>query len=148
MTDRKQKVEALLADFRVLRRSMAFRMAVPGNVPRITPSQWGVLMSIEEHGESTIKDVAKALRISSSAATQLVDGLVASGYLIKESSTKDRRIVRLTLSKKTKAKVDRMKKHALQRFLKIFGVLSDAEFNRYIALNKKIVGGCASKKDL
>ncbi len=32
-----------------------------------------------------------------------------------------------------------MKKHVLQKFLELFGVLSDKEFDQYLLLNKKIV---------
>ena len=148
MNNRKQKVEEFLTDIQSLRRAMAFRMIKPAKIPRITPSQWGVLMLIEANVESTVKDVAKALGITSSASTQLVDGLVKSGYLMRKTSTLDRRIVRLTLSKKTKTQVDKMKKQGIQDFLKIFEVLSDKEFDQYFALNKKIVQGSLPKKDI
>jgi DNA-binding MarR family transcriptional regulator len=146
MSNRKQKIENFLKDLQSLKHAMAFRMAGPAKIPRITPSQWGVLMIIKESVESTVKDVAKSLGITSSAATQLVDGLVKSGYLIRKTSTLDRRIVKLTLSKKTKTQVDKMKKQGIQKFLKIFEVLSDEEFDQYLALSKKIVQGFVSKK--
>jgi DNA-binding MarR family transcriptional regulator len=145
MTSRKQKVEALLSDLQSLRRTMASRMAGSSTIPQVTPSQWGVLMLLEQRGSCTVKDVATSLGISSSAATQLVDGLVASGYLTRKADATDRRAVVLSLSKKSKTQVERMKKHALQRFLKIFEVLNDAEFNQYFALNKKLVQGSLSK---
>lgn len=148
MINRKEKVEELLADLQSLRRAMTFRMAGPANTPRITPSQWGVLMLIEERGESAVKDVAKALGITSSAATQLVDGLVSNGYVVRKMHAEDRRTVTLTLSKKTRTQVDRTKRQGLQKLLKFFEVLSDREFNQYFALNKKIVRGSLSKKDL
>jgi DNA-binding MarR family transcriptional regulator len=141
MPSRKQKVEELLADLQSLKRAMTFRMAGSTDIPRITPSQWGVLMFIEERGESTVKDVAKALGITSSAATQLVDGLVSNGYVARETHAEDRRVVTLTLSKKTKAQVDKMKKQGIQKFLRLFEVLNDKEFNQYLALNSKIVRG-------
>jgi len=141
MSSRKQKIELLMADFQSLKRAMAFQMARSASIPRITPSQWGALMFIEARGESTVKDVAKALSITSSAATQLVDGLVSSGYVARETHAKDRRAVALTLSKKTKAQVDKMKRQSIQKFLKFFEVLNDKEFNQYLALNKKIIRG-------
>jgi DNA-binding MarR family transcriptional regulator len=138
MTNRKQKIEELLADLQSLRRTMAFRAAGSAKMPRITPSQWGLLMLVEQRGKSTVKDVAKTLNITSSAATQLVDGLTESGYLLRKTSADDRRTVTLTLSKKSQSQVSRMKKDVLQKFLKIFAVLTDKEFDQYLALNKKI----------
>lgn len=139
MTSRKEKVEAFLTDLHSFKRMMTFKMAGAASTPRVTPSQWGVLMCIEERGESTVKEVAKALGITSSAATQLVDGLVASGYVAREIKEEDRRAVALTLSKKTKTQVDKMKKQGIQKFLKLFEALSDKEFDQYLALNSKII---------
>lgn len=139
MTDRKQKIEELIEGFHSLRHAMVFQTAGTVKMPRITPSQWGVLMFVEQHGESKVKDVAKALGVTSSATTQLVDGLVESRYLIRKMHAEDRRTVTLSLSKKSKNQVEKMKKHAIGGFLKIFETLSDKEFNQYLALNKKIV---------
>ncbi len=139
MTNRKQKIQELMENFQSLKRTMVFRAPGAVNMPRITPSQWGVLMFLEQSNESTVKEVAKALGITSSAATQLIDGLVTSKYIVRETFEEDRRTVILTLSKKTKAQVDKMKKEGLQKFLKLFEVLNNKEFDQYILLNKKIV---------
>jgi DNA-binding MarR family transcriptional regulator len=139
MLSRKQKIETLLEDLKLLRRTMTFRVAGSANIHKITPSQWGVLMFVEQRGTVTVKDAAKALGITSSAATQLIDGLVSNGYVTRGTDPVDHRIVTLTLSKKSKNHVDIMKRIALQRFLKIFKVLNDKEFDQYLALNKKIV---------
>ena len=139
MATRKQKVEELLADLQSLRRTMVFRMPISATMPRVTPSQWGVLMLIEQQGSGTVKDLARALGVTSSAATQLVDGLVSSRYLMRKPSAEDRRTIQLTLSQKSKTQVEKMKKQALQKFLKLFEVLNDKEFDQYLLLNKKIV---------
>jgi DNA-binding MarR family transcriptional regulator len=139
MNNRKQKVEELMEGMHSLSRRVAFRSSHFAKMPKITPSQWGALMIIEGSGESTVKDVARAQGVTSSAATQLIDGLVKSGYVLRKTYTKDRRILKLTLSKKTKTQVNKMKKEAVQNFLMLFETLSDKEFNQYILLNKKIV---------
>lgn len=139
MKNREDKVEELLENFRALKHHMAFHSGASGKMPRITPSQWGALMLIEQRGESALKDVAKALSITSSAATQLVDGLVDSGYVLRKISTKDHRAVTLTLSKETKIQIGKMKKQALEKFLNFFEVLDDKELDQYLLLNKKVV---------
>lgn len=138
MRSRREKVKKLMEGFQSLRRTMAFRMPGSAKLPRITPSQWGALMMIGHGGKSTVKDVANALGISSSAATQLADGLVESGYVTREEHAKDRRSVTLTLSLKTKKQVERMKEQAARQFLKFFEVLDDREFDQLILLHKKI----------
>jgi DNA-binding MarR family transcriptional regulator len=139
MANREQKIEEFMESIQSMRHRMAFRFADSGKMPRVTPSQWGALMLIEQRGESTVKDIAKALSITSSAATQLVDGLAVSGYVVRKTQTDDRRAVTLTLSNKTKNQVGKMKKEAMQKFLKFFEVLNDREFNQYFALNNKII---------
>lgn len=139
MTDRKQKIKELMEGFHSLKRSMAFRHTESIKTPRITPSQWGVLMMMGGRGKSTVKDVAEALNISSSAATQLVDGLVESKYVVREEHLEDRRKVTLTLSAKTKKQIAKMKDQGIKHFLELFEVLNDKEFDQYISLNKKIV---------
>jgi DNA-binding MarR family transcriptional regulator len=145
MTDREQKVKALMESFHSLRRSMALKPTQATKMPRITPSQLGVLMLIEEHGASTVKDIAEALTISSSAATQLVDGLVENAYVTRKEHPEDRRSVTLTLSKKTKSQIAKMKAYGIKRFLELFEALNDAEFDQYISLNKKIAERLAKK---
>ena len=138
MKDRKQKIEELLSDLRSLRRSTAFGSAESSKGPRITPAQWGVLIHIEQDGKSTVKDISQTFKISSSASTQLVDPMVRNGYLTRTASTEDRRIVTLTLSKKSKTKIEAMKQQIVKKFLKLFEVLNDKEFDQYLALNKKL----------
>lgn len=148
MINRKEKIEDLLQNFLSVKRIMAFHSSSAVKLPRITPSQWGVLMFVKQHSGSTVKDVAKALSISSSATTQLVDGLVESGYLLRELPIKDRRTVILTLSKKTTIQVNKMKKEGLEKFLKFFEVLNDREFSQYILLNQKIVDSLLKNKTI
>lgn len=148
MTDRKQKIEELLENFHSLKRMIVFNSPPAINMPRITPSQFGVLLFIEQHGESMVKDLAKMLGITSSATTQLVDGLVLNGYLVRKTQKNDRRVVVLSLSKKSKTVANKMKREVQKKFTKFFEVLSDKEFNQYVFLNKKIVAGLLINKNI
>lgn len=145
MLNRKQKIEELLEDFGSLKRVMVFRGFDIKKMPRITPSQCNVLMLIEQRGVCSVKDVADALGISSSAATQLVDGLVEGTHVTRSENAQDRRAVSITLSKPIKSKIKAMKRHMAQKLLAVFELLTDAEFSQYCALNKKIVQGFLQK---
>lgn len=145
MVDRNQKIKELMEGLHALRSRVAFGPPPGVQMRHVTPSQWRVLMIVMRGDDHTVKDVAKTLDITSSAATQLVDGLVANGYVIKKEDEADRRKVSLTLSKTTKDHVVKMKKKAMGCFLKTFEVLNDKEFDQYIALNKKLVQGLSDK---
>lgn len=106
---------------------------------RITPSQWSVLIFMEQRRELSLKEVAEALRITSSAATQLINRLVENNHVVRKEHAKDRRAVSLSLSRKARNAVEKMKRHAVLQFLAIFGTLTGAEFDRYCALTEKIV---------
>ena len=95
-------------------------------------------MLIIQRGKVSVKEVAQTLHVSSSATTQLVDGLVKSGYVKREEDAKDRRTVVLSLSQKTKKRVEEMKKQMVQKFLKVFEVLTDKEFNQFCILHAKV----------
>jgi DNA-binding MarR family transcriptional regulator len=138
MTDRRLKIRELMEGMHSLRRGMHFGKLHSGKKPHITPSQWGVVMLIS-HKESTVKEVALSLGITSSAATQLIDGLVESGYVIRRENMEDRRRVTLALSPKTKKKIEKMREKGIERFLKFFDALDDKEFDTYMRLNKKII---------
>lgn len=138
MNTRKEQVKELVDGFQSFSRSMAFRPGIIRHAPRITPSQWGVLMMIEGRSGITVKDIAKTLSITSSAATQLVDGLVTSGYVVREEHAEDRRKVTLSLSSKTKRQVEKMKNESIEQFLKFFEVFSDQEFGQFVSLHQKL----------
>ena len=139
MNNRKQKIEELVETIGSLKRKMTFCPARKGKKPQITSSQWGALMIIEGGQGRTMKDLASSLGITSSAATQIVDGLVTSGYVTREAQKEDRRMVTLALSKKTKSLVEEMKKQVLDNFINIFKGLNEKELDQFILLNRKIV---------
>lgn len=139
MKDRKLHIEQLLADLGSLKRMAALHSAHHAHFPAITPAQWSVLMFIEHKQVASVKDVASALHISSSAATQLIDGLVKNEYVVREMKESDRRAVSLQLSKKMQHHVQQMKKQTIQKLEKLFGTLSDSEFTTFCSLSRKII---------
>ncbi|MBC7836516.1 MarR family transcriptional regulator [Acetobacteraceae bacterium] len=145
MTNRKQKIEGFMKSFESLQRAVKFNPPGFKMFPRITPSQWGALMVLGERDGSSIKEVADMLGITSSAATQLVDGLVANGYALRTEDAHDRRRMTVTLSGKTKKQVKQAKEQAALHFLELFGALTDEEFDQFILLHAKAIEGFKKK---
>ena len=90
-------------------------------------SQFEVMMFILRSENPTIKDIAKAFTITSSAATQLVEGLVHKGLVERRESEEDRRIVKVSLSKEGEAKCKSFKKLVFMQMTKKLTTLSDQE---------------------
>ena len=104
-------------------------------------------MALEGQNDSSLKEVANLLNVTSSAATQLVDGLVANGYVTRKENPEDRRKMTITISNKTKKKIAKMKEQNITQLLDLFKVLSDKELNQFLALHKKVIRGSLKFKN-
>lgn len=106
---------------------------------RITNSQWLVLDIIRREGGASIKVISTDLGISSSAATQMVNELVKSGYVLKHSLKEDGRVTVVVLSPKTEQALKKLHTHVLRNMTKVFSVLTDPEFATFHKLQVKLV---------
>ena len=136
MASRLQKLEDLIESFQVFKKPLLKGGA--GGMHRITPSQWMVLRVIGQRATCTVKDISESLRMTSSAATQLIDGLVRGGYVVRKAHPSDRRKVALTLSRKSAREMENIKEYMLLHMLNMFKVLNDREFEQLYRLNKKV----------
>jgi DNA-binding MarR family transcriptional regulator len=151
MSSRKQYIAAIMESMHAVRRALILRHASKFSLGKhekmsITPSQWAVLSIVMEKGTTGVKELARSLGITSSATTQLVDGLVARGYLVRKSNVHDRRALSLELSEKKKKEMGALKKHMMGHFAAMFEALDDKELAHYARLNKKIVEHILKKK--
>ncbi len=104
-----------------------------------TPSQWCALAFLYEHPDLTIKDIAKHMHCSSSAATQIVDGLVEKKSVQRKVHPKDKRSTCLCLSQTMKRDMQRLHKQKLQNLSKLFYSLTDAEVAQFAQTTQKLV---------
>jgi len=145
MNKRKQLIEGILHSFHAIHHQIKARAAHLGHQNGIAHSQWIVLKIIEHHKRS-IKDIAEMLGISSSAATQLVDGLVRSGYVTRQEDPKDRRSTQLGLSPKGKKHIAATKEKRITEMADIFDALTDKELEEFVRLHKKITSSFSDKR--
>lgn len=146
MSHRAQDIKTIIDGVHVIKRKLiACNLGKPcaskQGIALITPSQWAVLHVIMERDNPGVKEVADRLGITSSAATQLVEGLVEKGYVIRENDQMDRRAFVLRVSTTQKRKIELIKAETMKRFTQMFAALTDDEVALYAALNKKIVDG-------
>ncbi len=139
MLNRKKLIEEIMANINAMRNKIHFTITQKTAKHRITHSQWFALCLINEHKNLGIKEISKILGITSSAATQLVDGLVNSDYVARKTNTSDRRSLQLCLSKKGQKHIKNMKQNYMKTMQVLFKALSDNELKTYLALHKKIL---------
>jgi len=144
MTNRKKIFEDLLQNMHAMRHKLMVGYTAKKEVV-ITPSQGFVLRFVAKNNSANIKAITQALNITSSAATQLVDGLVDKGYLVRKNNPDDRRVIILLLSLKAKKFFKECKEQGLQKMMEIFDILTDEELTQYAALNKKLVDFISKK---
>lgn len=134
-------IEGLLKDFNCLKRLSGLKALTSAGAQHITGAQWSALFLMHGHDGHTVKDISRSLGVTSSAATQVIDGLVKGGYVVRASDPADRRLVVLTLSKKGISELGRMKAQILKQSLSVFGTLNDRELRSYCQLTKKLASG-------
>lgn len=141
MINRKDKTLELMEIFRDLHKSSKFKLMGHKNCPPVTLAQWGVLAILQQNQSASVKEIAKGLNITSSAATQLTDGLVKKGFVLRTQNKDDRRKLTLTLSEKTRKQVEQMHAESVNIFTKLFDSLSDKEFEQFFNLHVKVLKG-------
>ena len=119
-----------------------------GNQDCLSPSQWLVLQLVGRQEGIGIKELAAQLDISSSAATQIVDGLVSKGFLDKQPSPEDRRALNLSLPEIARRRLDAAKEQRLERINSVFETLDDAEFQTFLDLLNKVIARTQNKKEV
>ena len=141
-TNRKKLIEEIMANINAMRNKMHVKIMQSGSKNMITHSQWFVLCLIQQHKNMGIKEISKMLSITSSATTQLVDGLVESGYVERKINNSDRRSLQLVLSKKGQKSIIEMKIEYAKSMETLFKALTDQELETYNILHKKISAFC------
>jgi len=151
MADRKKIIEEITETLYSIRRQIASETHLLFDKMQITHPQWIVIHYVRKSGIINVKDLANLLGITSSAATQIVDGLVKKGFLLRKRNTEDRRILNIELSLEARGKFNSVKSASFNTLSSLFDALNDEELKNYCDLNKKIASripdGSAVKKE-
>jgi len=105
----------------------------------LTHTQAVVLKLIKKRGIINIKELASFLGTSSSAATQLVNGLVNKELLMRKRNPHDRRTLKIELTDKAHRQFDVLKNRSSETLTSIFNILDDAELQKYFEINYKLL---------
>lgn len=137
--NRAEQIEAVIENFHSIRRRMLVEGCFGEAEGRITHTQWRVLSFITGRPETALKDIAQALGITSSAATQLVDGLVEGGYITRKAHQSDRRVTVLALAPKAAILFSTIQKKLAEKMTGLFAGLTDEELNLFVNLSRKML---------
>lgn len=96
------------------------------------------LQFVEERGRPLMRDVAEHFMITPPAATMLIDGLVSSKLLARLFDKKDRRAVRIAITKKGTEMLANGMKAKMKKIKEIFSVLDAKERAEFARMLGKI----------
>ena len=136
-TLRRKKIQDIFEGFMVLQKAMGTQKDNFLKGYDLTRPQMHILYVLAQDGELTVKEVAARMGITSSAATQIIQGLVNSSYVERQPDTRDRRIVHIVFSLEGKKKFEKFRKAHIERLGLIFDILSDEELDLLIDIPKK-----------
>ncbi len=137
--DRQQNMQALLEHMEAIGKAMASRALEQPRSDMPTHAQLGVLLIVLHRGPQNIKTLANIFRMTSSAATQLVNGLVRDGLLRREEDKDDRRKISVHLTQKGKRLLVIARKQRLQNMVRIFETLSNTDLEQLEKIHRKVI---------
>lgn len=143
MPNRKQTIAKILGSFQIIRRALlqhvAEQQSCHDNQGSISLAQQMTLLTVAARGALSVKDIAAARMISSSAATQVVNSLVDKGLLIRSQDSRDRRATVVTLGPHYEKLVADRTANAASYLTPVFDALTVDELVEYERLNRKLV---------
>lgn len=105
----------------------------------ITPTQYFLLKLMALQNTCKAADIAHVLDISPSAATTILDRLYKNGWIEKNRSEKDRRIVWLTLTDNGRKILSEIEVKRIQLLVKQFESLREDELDTVCEIFKKLL---------
>jgi len=112
------------------------------NIKKELPHTCIVMMDLlEEEGACRMSSIAAALNLSMGAVTGLVDRMIEQGFVERERSAKDRRVVRVVLIKNGKAAIKHINAARKKIANELYAVLTEKEKQEYIVLIRKVFNG-------
>ena len=132
--NRAKKIEELLLNFhnmgqKVVSSGRFFRLEAD-----ITFSQWMALEVVIKNKKASINEISKALHISSSAATQLTNGLEKKGWVKRKVGMADKRFSEVGPSLKARRISSEMKRKKISHIKKLFSGLNNNELETFAML--------------
>jgi DNA-binding MarR family transcriptional regulator len=101
--------------------------------------QWIALMKIREGVATTPGELCRSMHHDTGALTRMLDQLEERGYLVRERSQQDRRVVQLKLTPAGRKQANELIPLAVERLNAALGAFSKAEFQELVRLLNKLI---------
>ena len=105
----------------------------------ITLPQLSAMECLARHGARPMNEIARELGISRPAATGLINRLIAQQLAKREHDTRDRRIVRVTITPKGRRMVANIWTQKRRTLVRVFGQIAPHERAQYLKTLERVV---------
>lgn len=106
---------------------------------RLSEQELKVIIFLGKNGEERMKDIAEHMNLVVSSLTSIADKLVEKKYVERRRSKSDRRIVRLSLTKKGQNFFSELREIKKTKGKEILSLLNDEDKKVYVELMRKMV---------
>ena len=113
---REEIVERILSDFLILIPLLNKKLLRENELYKLDdlyPSHVQILLLLSKNKQLTMSEISKEIHVINSNLTPLVDKLIKLGYLKRQPSKKDRRVVHISLTASGKKQVEKHKVYAV-----------------------------------
>lgn len=136
---REELLQKLIEKMMSVMKSMHAGHCFPFGELKLSRPQVSIIFFISKNKDGvSAKELAEFLNVTSGAITQFIDPLVNDKLLKREEDAKDRRIIRITLTKLAKDKMVAFKKKYNKSMSASFKKFSEIEISQFISLFNKI----------
>lgn len=113
---REEKLERILQNFLTLLpvfNKKLFRETEFYKLDQLYPSHVQILLLLAKNKQMTMSEISREIHVINSNLTPLVDKLIKMGYLKRQPSKKDRRVVYISLMASGKKQIEKHRQYAL-----------------------------------
>ncbi|WNQ10390.1 MarR family transcriptional regulator [Paenibacillus aurantius] len=104
----------------------------------LTMPQFSLLRMIHKIGDAKITDLAETMEVKPSAITVMIDRLEAGGFVERRHGEKDRRVVRVSITKDGESILEKAQEKSKQVLAKYFAGLEPEELEQLVTINEKL----------
>ena len=140
MFQRKPIIESIVNNLQSIKRVLASGGHTVNKGLGITMTQASVLFLIKHKGTMNVTEIANALGVTKSAATQLIDGLVRQNFVVRETDREDRRVLKINLSDTSRKRIADLRGKTVKMLSTKFDILSDKELVNLGKITQKLCG--------
>ena len=124
--------------FRVLK-TMKHKISLSSEHAHVTGVQFDALCFIKRNKVVAMNEISEYFSTTMPTATSLIDKLIAAKFAVRSNDPKDRRIVRISITKNGEKVMSQANKHRNLVMNKLLSYLSDEDKKTLLRIFKKIV---------